>query len=74
MRIGGWQMNAVVVRPKPRFLIVLAEYYDALFPIGILIASAARHGIDVAVIAVHLLLFPRRLGQILRDTTKLLRG
>ena len=71
LRVDRWEMNAVIVRPKPRFLIVLAEYYDALFPIGILVASAARHGIDVAVIAVHLLLFPRRLGQILRDSNKL---
>lgn len=73
-RAYSWKMNPVVVAPKPRFLIVLHEYYDVYLPIAILAASAFRNPHDVVVLAAHLLLFPIRTRQTLRDIGKLLRA
>jgi 4-hydroxybenzoate polyprenyltransferase len=61
VRIYRWRWNAVVVTPKPRFFVVLQEYYDFFLPIAILIASALQYPADVLALAVHLLVFPRRL-------------
>ena len=59
-RINWWGMNAVVVEPRPRYLILLRKYYDVLLPMGILLASSLAHPVDLIVVALHLLLFPRR--------------
>jgi 4-hydroxybenzoate polyprenyltransferase len=73
-RVYSWRMNPVVVAPKPRFLIVLHEYYDVHLPIAILIASALAHRLDFIVLAAHLVLFPIRTIQTARDVGKLLRA
>ena len=59
-RVAVWQMRAVLVQPRPRYLILMADYYDVFLPLAVLIASAILHPLDVAVVAVHLLLFPNR--------------
>ena len=59
-RVRCWSENPVIVATRPRFFIVLHEYYDVHLPIGILIAAAMRNPLDALVIAVHLVLFPRR--------------
>ena len=71
LRLRRWDMRVVVVAPKPRFLIVLHEYYDAFLPIAVLLASAFRHPLDLVVLAVHLLLFSGRARQTWRDAVKL---
>jgi 4-hydroxybenzoate polyprenyltransferase len=73
LRVYRWRMTAVIVKPKPQFLIVLAEYYDAFLPVAILIASSLRHPLDVVVLIVHVALFHRRLGQTKRDVAQLWR-
>lgn len=73
LRVLRWQMNVVVVAPKERFLILMHEYYDALLPIAVLIASALRHPYDWAVLAIHLVIFPSRPLQVLRDAVQLWR-
>jgi 4-hydroxybenzoate polyprenyltransferase len=73
MRLRQWHMHAVIVAPKPRFLILLHEYYDAWLPISVLIASSLRHPYDFIVLAVHLLVFPTRARQALRDAFNLIR-
>lgn len=72
-RVRRFQMHAVVVKPKPRYLIVLHEYYDVYLPLAILIASALRFPRDFAVLALHVLLFPNRLIQTVRDLVTLRR-
>jgi UbiA prenyltransferase family len=72
-RMRHWKVNAVVVAPKPRFFIVLAEYYSVYLPVSILIASAVRHPRDWIVLGVHVVVFPMRLAQSLRDIGQLIR-
>lgn len=73
LRVHRWSMNAVIVAPKPRFLIVLHEYYDVYLPLAILAASASRFPRDFLILGAHLLVFPLRKIQTLRDTAKLIR-
>lgn len=73
-RVYSWRMSPVVVAPKPRFLIVLHEYYDVYLPIAILIASGLEHRRDFVVLAAHLVLFPIRTIQTARDVGQLLRA
>lgn len=68
LRLRWWRMHAVVVVPKPRFLIVLEEYYSVFFAVAILIATR-----DWIVLAVHLALFPVGPLRMLRDVWKLAR-
>jgi 4-hydroxybenzoate polyprenyltransferase len=72
-RLRRFHMNAVVVQPKARYLIVLHEYYDVYLPIAILVASALRHPRDFIVLALHGVLFPNRLLQTVRDFARLRR-
>lgn len=55
-----WRTSPVIVVPKPRFFIVLHEFYSDLFPIALLIAAALRDRRDVAILAAHVALFPQR--------------
>jgi len=70
-RVRAWQMHAVIVAPKPRFLIVLHEYYDGFLPVAVLCATALRHPADLIVLAIHLLLFSTRIRQAAGDAVKL---
>jgi hypothetical protein len=71
VRLRTWKMHAVIVAPKPRLLIVLHEYYDGFLPLAVLCASALRHPADLIVLAIHLLLFSRRIRQAADDARKL---
>jgi UbiA prenyltransferase family len=71
VRLRTWQMHAVIVAPKPRFLIVLHEYYDGFLPLAVLCAAAWRHPADSIVLAIHLLLFPTRMRQAVNDAVTL---
>ena len=72
LRVRWWAMTAVLVRPRPRYLLVLHDYYDVLLPLALLVASAIAHPGDAAVIAAHLLLFRGRAGEVARDLRKLI--
>jgi len=61
-----WQTTPVIVAPKPRFFIVLQEFYSYLLPVALLGAAAVRDRRDLVVLAVHLLMFPRRAFYALR--------
>jgi 1,4-dihydroxy-2-naphthoate octaprenyltransferase len=56
--------SPVIVAPKRRFFIVLEEFYSHFFPVALLIAAAMRDRRDLAVLVIHLLLFPRRAFQV----------
>lgn len=61
-----WKKTPVIVVPKPRFFIVLQQFYTDLFPIGLLIVAAIRDRRDLIILVVHLLLFPRRVVHAIR--------
>ena len=61
-----WQKAPVIVVPKPRFFIVLLEFYSDLFPVALLIAASVRDRRDLFVLTAHLLLFPRGVFRALR--------
>lgn len=73
-RMSWWQMQAVVVVPKPHYFIVLHEYYDVFFPLALLVDAAVRNPLDAIVLAVHLLLFPARPLSTAKDFWKLRPG
>jgi 4-hydroxybenzoate polyprenyltransferase len=72
-RMRWFGMNVVIVEPRPRFLILLHEYYDVFLPLGILIAASLRDPRDWIVLAAHLVLFPGRVTQSAIDVWKLKR-
>ncbi|MBV8687499.1 MAG: UbiA family prenyltransferase [Alphaproteobacteria bacterium] len=59
-RVRLWNMKAVLVAPRPGYLILLHEYYDAFLPLALLLASALVHPFDWVLLSVHLCLFHRR--------------
>lgn len=61
-----WKMALVIVVPKPRFFIVLTQFYSDLFPIALLIAASLRDRRDLLVLAAQLLLFPRQVVHVIR--------
>jgi hypothetical protein len=61
-----WQTAPVIVVPKPRFFIVLHQFYSDLFPVALLITASVRDRRDLVVLAAHLLLFPRRVVHAIR--------
>lgn len=72
-RLRHWRINPVVVAPKPRFLIVLSEYYSVYFPLALLVTSASRHPPDWLVLPIHVALFPGRIRQSASDIAQLIR-
>ena len=73
LRVRWWQMAAVLVRPRPRYLLILHDYYDVLWPVSLLAASAWAHPVDGLVLILHLLAFPRRAREVLHDGYRLIR-
>ena len=61
-----WQTAPVIVVPKPRFFIVLHQFYSDLFPVALLITASVRDRRVLIVLAAHLLLFPRRVIHAIR--------
>ena len=61
-----WRTVPVIVVPKPRFFIVLHQFYTDLFPAALLIIASIRDRRDLFVLAAHLLLFPRRVVHAIR--------
>jgi 1,4-dihydroxy-2-naphthoate octaprenyltransferase len=70
-KLRVFKMQAVIVEPKPRYLIVLHEYYDLFLPLALLLACAWRWPWDAVALVLHFLLFPRRLVQTAGDLWKL---
>ena len=66
-----WKMNLVIAVPKPRYSILLLEYYEIFFPLAVLLSSSRQHPLDVLVLVAHLIIFPRRGAQVGKDVFKL---
>jgi hypothetical protein len=70
-RVRWWEMKAVLVQPRPRYLILLQDYYGVFLPVSILVASAIAWPADLAVLAAHLLLFPNRIRFVAAEAWRL---
>ena len=70
-RMRVWSLNPVVVRPAPRYFIVLHEYYNVFFPLSLLLALALRHPMDGIVLLIHLAVFPARAWQFAGESWRL---
>jgi len=68
-----WKMNLVVVVPKDRYSIVMLEYYEFFFPLAVLLSSSRRNHLDALIAIAHLLFFPRRAAQVMKDIIKLVK-
>ncbi len=73
LRVQRWSMAAVLVQPRPKYLILLHEYYDVFLPLAILLNSAALFPIDWLVVAAHLFAFHRRPRETVEDIRTLWR-
>lgn len=70
-RVRLFQQVAVIVEPKPRYLIILHEYYDLFLPLALLLACAWRSPLDAVALLIHFILFPARLIMTSQDLWKL---
>lgn len=53
--------NFCIVEPKPKFHhIVMHEYYEVFFPFAFILASSTQRPVDVFVLVLHGLVFPKR--------------
>jgi len=72
-RLSQWGTHLVVVVPKERASIIMLEYYEFWFPLAILLSSSSRYTSDILIMIAHLLFFPRRAVQTIKDITILLK-
>ena len=66
--------NFCIVAPKPEFHhIVMHEYYEVFFPLAFILASATQHPVDLFVLIVHGLVFPKRWRNTAIETAAIVR-
>jgi 4-hydroxybenzoate polyprenyltransferase len=70
-RIDRFEMQMGLVKPRPRGIMVLQEYYDVFLPFALLLASAFYELGSLIVLVLHAALFPIRWRQMLVDAWKL---
>lgn len=71
-RYDRFRMSIILVEPKPRSCILLHDYYDVFLPLALVIAGVANEPWVLAVLLLHLTLFPNRAKQVWQDSAKLL--
>jgi 4-hydroxybenzoate polyprenyltransferase len=69
-----WHTNLVIVAPKPRYLIVMQEYYEVFYPSAFLVSSSIAYPMDALILVLHLIVFPSRATRTLKDIIKLIKG
>jgi glycosyltransferase involved in cell wall biosynthesis len=67
-----WDVELVVVAPArgARYRIAINEFYAWLYPLAFLVAASVRDRRDLAVLAVHAVVFPPMLGRTLRQLVR----
>jgi len=68
-----WETRLVTVVPARRYRILMLEYYEVFYPLAFLLSSSAQHPRDALVVVAHLLLFPTRATQTLKDIVKIVK-
>lgn len=71
-KVYAWNMHVTIVDSPPRFVLVLHEYYDVFLPLSILTVAVLHNTEDLIVLAVHLVLFPRRVLNVSDQAVRLL--
>lgn len=70
-RIDRFLMKVTLVSPEPRSCLLMHDYYDVFLPFGLLIAGIVLEPKALVVLALHCVLFPIRIRQVLTDFVKL---
>jgi 4-hydroxybenzoate polyprenyltransferase len=63
-----WGLGTVIAAPRADYRLWMDDYYGVLLPVSVLAASALSHAADLILLAAHLLLFPRRPLETVRDS------
>lgn len=66
-----WRTHLVIVVPRERYRILMLEYYEVFYPLVFLISSSVHYPQDAIIVVAHLLLFPRRAIQTVKDLLQL---
>lgn len=70
-KIDRFDMTFTIVKPRPRSVILMHEYYDVFWPISLLIAGVFLHIETLILLMLHLLVFPQRNWQPVAEAWKL---
>ena len=73
-RLRIFRMEAVIVEPRHRHLLLLNEYYALFLPLSLLVQSMLARPIDGLVLLAHLIVFPVGAATAARDAWKLRRS
>ena len=73
-RLRIFRMQAVIVEPRPRHLLLLNEYYSLFLPVSLLAQSMLATPVDGLVLLAHLIVFPVGAAAAVRDVWKLRRS
>ena len=73
-RVKIFRVQAMVVEPRPRYLLLLQEYYLLFLPLSLLVEAMLRRPADGLLLLAHLILFPIGAAAALRDVWKLRRS
>lgn len=73
-RLRIFRMQAVIVEPRPRHLLLLNEYYALFLPLSLLAQSMLSRPADGLVLLAHLIVFPVGAAMAGRDAWKLRRS
>lgn len=70
-RLDQFEMQIGLVKPRPRGIMLMQEYYDVFLPIALLLAASVLDVRALGVLILHGLLFPIRWRQLLADAIRL---
>jgi UbiA prenyltransferase family len=73
-RVRVFRIRAIVVEPRPRYLLLLQEYYILFLPVALLVEAALRRPLDGLILLAHLVLFPIGVATVARDAWRLRRS
>lgn len=73
-RLRIFRMEAVIVEPRQRYLLLLQEYYTLFLPLSLLAQAALARPADGLVLLAHLMVFPVGAAMASRDVWKLRRS
>lgn len=73
-RLRIFRMQAVIVEPRPRHLLLLNEYYVLFLPLSLLVQSTLARPVDGLILLAHLIVFPAGAAIAGRDAWKLRRS
>lgn len=71
VRLDRFEMQIGLVKPRPRGIMLMQEYYDVFLPIALLMAASVLDVRALAALILHGVLFPVRWRQLLADAIKL---